>query len=767
MIINDTTTTTNLNEQTKTQFKIKTSAKAFKILSNQLYKDKPAAIVRELSANAADSHRAANKHDVPFEVHFPTLMSPTFKVVDFGVGLTRYEVENLYTTYFDSTKNESNEYVGGLGIGSKTPLSYTQSFTVIAKKHGEQNTFIVYMDDSGQPCINCIGTTNCSEDDCGLTVEVPIQPEDIRSFRSKTNQLGMFLIPYVTFGLDKNDSKENKERYNTIRTEVKTSGWTTVSNKLIGVSEYIRRIWAVMGDIKYPIDTERDDLQIKQLMPLFDNSNGRSLIIEFNIGELDIAPSREELSYDKTTIKIIQDKMTYINSKMLERIQKELLTYTNAFDCYKLVYGMFGGFYKHLSPEIYNHITNLMFDSSVKSFAGDESLFDHKYNTPYWNSWSTEKIQEYQIRHGDKGITKLHSTLVDFFNRDYRAGGGENEEQLKLYIIGLKTTNTQTRRLNEFKKYLVDKDPSKFRIVVVNKEIIDYILPTIYDETIIIKDGDEELKKLRKEWNTKQLKTATNVIDKNLISTPDRSEYYEINEFLKENKYWFTSKDHDDNPHIYNFCDFRYGCFNDIKVVQIHASYADRAREHKLKHISEFDICDHPDVNKVMEQSIAYHFYNLFNRDNPYHVPSHLLDGFGLKNTKLNEGMITDLFLVRNFGKRITSVYSDDKISLSLLFKNYHDEPNYIPEFIKNLDCPRNDDGLTSMSTIRGFHETYTIGFEKSTKLFDEIEKHVIIIEDYIKKYVLLNHIDFSYNSDKNKLRFEHLKLYHNLIKGI
>lgn len=37
-------------------FTIKASAKAFSILAGNLYSDKPLAIVRELSANAYDSH---------------------------------------------------------------------------------------------------------------------------------------------------------------------------------------------------------------------------------------------------------------------------------------------------------------------------------------------------------------------------------------------------------------------------------------------------------------------------------------------------------------------------------------------------------------------------------------------------------------------------------------------------------------------------------------------------------------------------------------
>ena len=63
-------------------FKVKQSAAAFKILSNSLYANKVRAIVRELSANAWDSHNAAGKADVPIEVHLPSFLEPWFYVKD-------------------------------------------------------------------------------------------------------------------------------------------------------------------------------------------------------------------------------------------------------------------------------------------------------------------------------------------------------------------------------------------------------------------------------------------------------------------------------------------------------------------------------------------------------------------------------------------------------------------------------------------------------------------------------------------------------------
>ena len=92
-----------------TGFKINASAKAFQILSNQLYTNKALAIVRELVANAIDAHVAAGTTDIPFRVHFPTSLEPWFEIEDFGTGLVRRSGRQLYCTYFASNKTETDD----------------------------------------------------------------------------------------------------------------------------------------------------------------------------------------------------------------------------------------------------------------------------------------------------------------------------------------------------------------------------------------------------------------------------------------------------------------------------------------------------------------------------------------------------------------------------------------------------------------------------------------------------------------------------------
>jgi len=135
------------------EFRIRNSAKAFGILSSSLYANKIRAIIRELSCNAYDSHVAAGNLTTPFDMHLPNQLEPWFSIRDYGVGLTHKQVVDIYTTYFESTKTGSNDFVGALGLGSKTPFSYTDNFTVTAVKDGVRGVYSAFINEAGIPAL--------------------------------------------------------------------------------------------------------------------------------------------------------------------------------------------------------------------------------------------------------------------------------------------------------------------------------------------------------------------------------------------------------------------------------------------------------------------------------------------------------------------------------------------------------------------------------------------------------------------------------------
>lgn len=104
-----------------------------------LYADRRLAVVREYVSNAVDATRAAGKSE-PVAVTTPTLIEPNFVVTDRGTGMSLDEVEATFLAFAASSKRDSNELIGGLGVGAKSAWALAESFLVDTVKGGRRTT---------------------------------------------------------------------------------------------------------------------------------------------------------------------------------------------------------------------------------------------------------------------------------------------------------------------------------------------------------------------------------------------------------------------------------------------------------------------------------------------------------------------------------------------------------------------------------------------------------------------------------------------------
>lgn len=291
------------NVGTTGEFKIRNSAKAFKILSDGLYSNKIRAIIRELSCNAVDSHVGAGKADVPFEVHLPTVLEPWFSVRDFGMGLDGHQVVNIYTTYFESTKTDSNAFIGALGLGSKSPFSYTENFTVTAIKNGVQRIYSAFINEQGVPSIAEMGE-ELTDQGNGVEVKFSVTDRsDYQSFRNEAYHVFTWFKtkPVVTGNTFEHRTMSYKEEN------------VVPGVHLMDDNGYNRGCTALMGNIAYPLNNIPEcDKHFGSLAGLLDCN----LVFEFEIGELDFAASREQLSYIPLTIESIRKKLELLNANL-------------------------------------------------------------------------------------------------------------------------------------------------------------------------------------------------------------------------------------------------------------------------------------------------------------------------------------------------------------------------------------------------------------------------------------------------------------------
>jgi len=281
------------------EFRIRNSAKAFNILSSGLYANKIRAIVRELSCNAVDSHVAAGKSDTPFDVHLPNQLEPWFAIRDYGTGLSHAQVTSIYTTYFESTKTNSNDFIGALGLGSKSPFSYTDNFTVTAIKDGIKGIYSAFINEAGVPSIAKMMEEETT-DPAGVEVKFSVNDRwDFSKFHDEARYV------YRYFALRPVISGVSDFQFRDINYKDK--------DIIPGVHQMdTRQSVAVMGNIAYPIEVPNADSNLGTLCSLLNCG----LEMHFAIGELDFQASREGLSYIPQTIESIKRKLEAVNAAL-------------------------------------------------------------------------------------------------------------------------------------------------------------------------------------------------------------------------------------------------------------------------------------------------------------------------------------------------------------------------------------------------------------------------------------------------------------------
>ena len=295
------------------------------VLRNQLYSDKIGAVVREYSANAVDANKEVGKGDTPIEVTLPTSFDPTFKVRDYGPALDEEDIREVFAMYGESTKRNSNEQIGMLGLGSKSGFAYGDSFGINSFIGGELYSYSAFIDETklGQIVQLAVSTTN--EPD-GLEIIIPVQDEDLDEFREKSIKLFKhFKVKPLVHGLNDHE-KDGLE----MESLFEGDDW-----KYLKESEHSST--AVMGGIPYTFDSYdvglMDDPNAEALREIV-NSH---LVLEFEIGDLNITASREALEFTKHTKKNLLKKIEKVNSELKIEVEKSFGECKTMFNAKRLL----------------------------------------------------------------------------------------------------------------------------------------------------------------------------------------------------------------------------------------------------------------------------------------------------------------------------------------------------------------------------------------------------------------------------------------------
>jgi hypothetical protein len=348
------------------QFTIAQTSKMFKILSDSLYSDKVMAVIRELSTNAYDAHIAAGNKN-PFKVILPTRANPSFTVRDYGTGLSQKDMEELYTTYGASNKNDSNDFVGCLGLGSKSPFAYTKSFGTASYYNGTKYSYIAAMDEAGVPSLNLFDISPTTEPN-GLEINFAVKQYDFDEFTTKSKRIFHYfkMRPIIEGGTD---TTLNDHSYSHNNVVIEGKGW-----KIGRVSQHNHQypshynspgsgVVAIMGNIAYPVDTSKiigeenektDNESIQRWNRAFkkvDVDNWKNLVkeilnaglyleIQFGIGELEMDVSREGLQYTKNVIKVLRERTLEIYMQLKDDMSTKISECKSLTEAYTTYYNL-------------------------------------------------------------------------------------------------------------------------------------------------------------------------------------------------------------------------------------------------------------------------------------------------------------------------------------------------------------------------------------------------------------------------------------------
>lgn len=296
--------------------KQKNLAKIINIVENDIYSDKILAVIREYSCNAYDANVEAGKRDVPIVVSLPSRLSPEFKVRDNGNGLTEDEIHEVFTSYGESTKENSDDYIGQLGIGSKSGFAYGDNFVVTSWKNGIKTVYNAVKGSDVRDMVKLYSEP--STEASGIEISIPVKTGDEAAFKSKSINFFKYwqTVPKV-IGLQDNEvSKINDD------VVIDGGDWKIYSSD----GYHSGKAVALMGNISYPIQWELVVETLRKQNKLDSRTNGiisfitrNTTLLRFQIGEVQMAPSREALQYTEHTVNNIIKKVDKICNE-IERI---------------------------------------------------------------------------------------------------------------------------------------------------------------------------------------------------------------------------------------------------------------------------------------------------------------------------------------------------------------------------------------------------------------------------------------------------------------
>lgn len=325
------------------------------------------ATIRETYANAVDANKDNNLSPESIEIKCPTSFDPTYSVRDFGSGLSRDQIFNLYSKFGKSTKRGSDSSIGGFGIGRFAPLSYKDSFTVTSYYNGTKTIYSIYISEDNDTKIDQIFEEATIEKN-GISISVAVTVADVVKFNYEiANFFGNFEVLPNFLNI----------QTQIIKAEIVTYGKDWQLRKTPnGYSNYmVGEHGIIMGGIFYPINPELVDISNNSSYAWTKYLN--KLVFIADIGSVSLHHSRESLEYNKTTKNYLKSRYKDFCEEFTQSIKNKFAQ----FDCLRDAMSYY--------TEIKNSFPRSAFDNLEAQ--GVFIFKDHKIIAPNFNRSTYEE----------------------------------------------------------------------------------------------------------------------------------------------------------------------------------------------------------------------------------------------------------------------------------------------------------------------------------------------------------------------------------------
>jgi hypothetical protein len=278
------------------------------LVSKGIYSNPIGSLIRELTSNCIDANTELGvqkpiliniKYDYENSNHY-------IEFVDKGIGMSEQRIRDIYTSFFSSTKRHTNSLIGGFGLGSKSPLSYTDIFYITTIFDNIKYEY-VYFKEGSEYILSQLNKYPVLEKS-GTTIKIDIKDNDLPKFVTELkNQLSYFKDVFVNIqGSSYNYNNEFKiyeGKYFKFKSEDRSHS----------------SLHLTLGQVSYPIDF--NILNIDEI--------NLPIAVKFDVGELKPTLERENIQYDEESIKLIKERINLVLSELREYFKDQSFEITD------------------------------------------------------------------------------------------------------------------------------------------------------------------------------------------------------------------------------------------------------------------------------------------------------------------------------------------------------------------------------------------------------------------------------------------------------